>query len=512
MKKIVLLVLILLLLVSCNSNMVDKNLENKLSIDIADNIEEKDEIHKEILSIANMANNFSPIKNSKIIVSKKYTIATLDTELKCSPKFVGTEEFKKRFIKLAYGVTENWIVEGLYGNIFDSDYKDADFGNYYSDNQFSLFGSRFYKEFASVDEIKNLRAASTNLVKFLIENNKKDLLLSNDISIEDISDWAIQNNINLSHQEEIISLMNRFSTSYNTNFILELETVEDKLYVGNFKANYNIEIQNISDEWDTSEKIETMLLEFDINNQKIIEGIKTEANNFYNEYEDVFNNIPTISIIFDKSFHGGKYIENLKVIKLANLGAESHEYVHYLLLGAFHHKNVDVLKPIWLDEGLAAYIDLVHTDAMKFTYDDWDVNNEDNKKTNKVLILNNIDIADKEKNINDRNIKILMNDIAIIPHFQIKGLQISDIPLEYLAYQDGWEMGKGNYIGYFLNQSFNYFLIEKYGLEKLLYLTMEDFNRVSYEGYFGRTYEELKEDWLEYIKDNIKGIELLIEI
>jgi hypothetical protein len=71
-------------------------------------------------------------------------------------------------------------------------------------------------------------------------------------------------------------------------------------------------------------------------------------------------------------------------------------------------------------------------------------------------------------------------------------------------------MGKGNYINYHANSSFLNYLIEEYGLEKLLYLMVEDFSTLTYEEYFGKSYEELKVDWIEYLKKNIKAIELIL--
>ncbi|MDU5082783.1 hypothetical protein [uncultured Tissierella sp.] len=71
-------------------------------------------------------------------------------------------------------------------------------------------------------------------------------------------------------------------------------------------------------------------------------------------------------------------------------------------------------------------------------------------------------------------------------------------------------MGKGNYVNYRTNQSFANYLIQEYGLEKLLYLMVEDFNTLIYEEYFGKSYEELKVDWIEYLKKNIKAIKLIL--
>jgi hypothetical protein len=79
-----------------------------------------------------------------------------------------------------------------------------------------------------------------------------------------------------------------------------------------------------------------------------------------------------------------------------------------------------------------------------------------------------------------------------------------------ISSQNAWPMGAGNHINYRANQSFTNYLIEEYGLEKLLYLMVEDFSTLTYEEYFGKSYEELKVDWIEYLKENIKSIELIL--
>ena len=51
---------------------------------------------------------------------------------------------------------------------------------------------------------------------------------------------------------------------------------------------------------------------------------------------------------------------------------------------------------------------------------------------------------------------------------------------------------------------------EEYGLEKILYLNVADFSQLTYEKVFGKSFEELKTDWIDYLEENIKDIELLL--
>ena len=63
---------------------------------------------------------------------------------------------------------------------------------------------------------------------------------------------------------------------------------------------------------------------------------------------------------------------------------------------------------------------------------------------------------------------------------------------------------------YIVQFSFGPYLIEEYGLEKILYLYVSDLDNLTYKEYFGKTFEELKVDWMNYLKENIKGIESIL--
>ncbi len=63
---------------------------------------------------------------------------------------------------------------------------------------------------------------------------------------------------------------------------------------------------------------------------------------------------------------------------------------------------------------------------------------------------------------------------------------------------------------YFANVSFFGYLVETYGYEKMLYFSVQDFTKITFEEYFGKSYKELESDWKQYLIDNIKGGELLV--
>lgn len=44
----------------------------------------------------------------------------------------------------------------------------------------------------------------------------------------------------------------------------------------------------------------------------------------------------------------------------------------------------------------------------------------------------------------------------------------------------------------------------------MLYLNVADFNGLTYKEVFGKTFKELKVDWMNYLQENIRGIESIL--
>ena len=146
-RKIILLIIITILFTGCSDKKESIKLveassggfkiyeNDNIKIKIADNIDEKESIYKSILKELHKINEFSPIENLEIKISKQYLVPNTENIIKCDAKFIETEEFKKELIKKSYGIYDNWIIEGLYGNIFKQD-KTIDFSKYYIKNYF----------------------------------------------------------------------------------------------------------------------------------------------------------------------------------------------------------------------------------------------------------------------------------------------------------------------------------------------------------------------------------------
>ncbi|WMM24655.1 hypothetical protein RBU61_17265 [Tissierella sp. MB52-C2] len=540
-RKMIFLLIITILLIGCSEKNEKKEpiqlievssggstiyQNDNIKIKIADNTDEKEIIYTSILNELQRIDEFSPIENLEIEISKQYIVPNIDKIIKCDAKFIETEEFKKELIKKSYGIYDNWISEGLYAKIYDIEKKEVDFTTYYSNNEFSLFGARIFKPFVSKEEIESVKSASIDLVEYILKNNKKEELLKNNIEISDIEEWAEEKSIDLSYQREIESLMNRMEV-YDIADKFIINTREE---INGFKID--ISIAEINEQYSTAEKIEQVILKFDRDILALKKGIEKDAPRFYSEYKQILNNVPKIEYIFDTSADGnadGGYImAGTEEIHLRDVNVHAHEYCHLLFHNPFIEEGIVITKPVWLNEGIADYLYGVYSEAYieVMEYNFYKISNfmevletlnlTDNELkelqslyTNllNIYIENNIDINNIEEIAKNQNKRIIENHLRYLSRVkfnQILGSKLNDgsAPLDL--------MNEGNTMNYHKNFSFVNYLIQEYGLEKILYLNVADFSQLTYKETFGKTFEELKVDWTNYLQENIKGIESIL--
>ena len=484
--------------------------DDNIKIKIANNVDEKGSVCKAVQKDLQKINDFSPIKNIEIEISKIYAVPNTDKIIKCDNKFIETEEFKKELIKKSYGIYDNWIAEGLYENIFDIDKKDIDFSKYYENHDFSLFGARFFEPFSSKEEIENIKSASTNLVEYLLKNGKKTELLENNIEISDMENWAKEKNINLDYQRKIESLMNRMEVLNKKGQLV----INTKGEINGFKIDIPC-TGKVNEQYDTAEKIEHIILGFDKDILNIKQGIEKDAPNFYSEYKEVLNDVPKIEYIFEDGPDHGGWTDGYSKIHLWDMIVQPHEYCHVLFNAPFLKNGISITTPSWLGEGIANYLDAAYSEAIierhkrnfSIIKDYHPITIQEQNLLDialKIYQENNIDINNIENIKDDKEKRILVNNVGtLVQSIENRGTELNT-----------YFMGEGNNLSYNENRSFVNYLVEEYGLEKILYLNVADFSQLTYEKtyekVFGKSFEELKIDGIDYLKENIKDIELLL--
>ena len=362
-------------------------------------------------------------------------------------------------------------------------------------------------------------------MEYLLENNKKEELLKNNIKVSDMENW--EKGIDLDYQKEIDSLMNRMEVLEIVNKLI----INTKEEINGFKID--ISTAEINEQYGTARKIEQLILRFDRDILAIKKGIEKDAPKFYSEYKEVLNNIPKIEYIFDTtnsydSIDGGFFSRGTDKINLRDINSHAHEYCHLFFYSPFMEKGINIAKPEWLNEGIANYLDIIYSEAsIKMIEDEF--NNipnytellstqdfaENGLKELKSLcdgllniyIKNDIDINNVEEIAKSKNKRIMKNNLNVL--YRVKFRKILGINSnEGNAPMD--LMNEGDSMDYHKNFSFFNYLVEEYGLERMLYLNVANFDGLTYKEVFGKTFEELKVDWMNYVKENIKGIESIL--
>ncbi len=554
----VMMFLFCILLSGCNSKMKFEKSQDEfnttyknenIEVQIANNVENSEEIFQSIERDLNIINNFEPIEKLTVRVDNKFLKGNDKSGVECNGEFVKTPQFKQLLIANAYDLYDNWKAVGIYGNLFGDEMNvnfvstnandkateqnqgKVDFVSYYRNHNFSLFGAHFFPDFSSEEEIKNLTFASTSLVKYLLDNGKKEKLLKEEISIEDIKPWAEQNNIDLTYLEALYNHINEIRVSNPSEFM--------KLYIDTRRDinGYSMELAAPGEEFDTASELENAIKFFDENIEKHRQLMKEKAPNFYKEYEKPLTQVP--KIIYEINAVGGSnsFDEFDNRVYFTSRSVHLHEYCHYLMKASFENHGIKITKPAWVVEGIDPYLDYYYhlynsKDSMNSYIERNILDIEHFEKTKKeepvrynrlkvyadVLRANFTieELADFDKIYRDEEkykklVHIKYGSALGYPKaYQIFGLTDSRLRAFNLGRHSYPGISEANNQNYYANVSFFGYLVETYGYEKMLYFSVQDFSKITFEEYFGKSYKELDADWKKYLIDNIVDGELLV--
>ncbi len=518
-----------------NTTYKNENIE----VQIANNVENGEEIFQSIERDLNIINHFEPIEKLSIRVDNKFLKGNDKSGVECNGKFVKTPQFKQLLIANAYDLYDNWKAVGIYGNLFADEMNvnfvstnandkateqkhtqnEVDFVSYYQNHNFSLFGAHFFPDFSSGEEIKNLTFASTSLVKYLLDNGQKEKLLKEEISIEDIKPWAEQNNIDLTYLEALYNHINEIKVSNPSAFEkLYLETKRDI-------NGFSIRVTSAEEEYDTATELEQVLVLFDKDIKNNLQVIQAQAPNFYKEYEKALTNVPKVNYIFNSKDNVNS--QSYHEIYLKVLDAQMVEYNHFLLGETFEYYLISLDRPKWIAEGLDIFLGMRYSDGwnMKIFLDaflhnelettHFDENVRRYLKGMREIFEKNIDAQNidgwlAEEGNRNKTIHLLNASGIGFPEHNRLPFFNSDTVFVKKGPQTYHGIDEPNNLNFFAHISFVTYMVERFGLEKMLYLSIKNSKGITFEEYFGKSYKELEADWKQYIVDNIKGGEWLV--
>lgn len=186
------------------------------------------------------------------------------------------------------------------------------------------------------------------------------------------------------------------------------------------------------------------------------------------------------------------------------------EYNHYLLNAVFQHYKVAVERPMWALDGVDSYLNYVYSEGadmeefVKMTM--YSVNEKQNNQWDRIYKISNEVMS---KNVDESNlsqwIKEPRNRQQVFLIFNSLGIRFKDemvlknidIYNKIEAPNDNISVANNNNV--FANYSFCVFMIERYGLEKMLYLGIRTKESTTFEDCFGKRYDALLSEWTQYI-------------
>lgn len=445
-----------------------------------------------------MKNDLKSIEKFNKLINEKIEVYIIDkvffdnsiyvggNKIYCTYDSFENNEYREQLVKAAYSLTEPAIIHGLTGYIFEKNVDIESLKNYYSKSDdisiLGLFGARFYEEWNSEDDLKIAKDTATSLVKYCAENNKKDLVISQNIDNDLRQQWLNSLGISGSYENEYDLDFNVFTFDKSNQY---------SLIVDSDKATYNM----FSFEYlDDSKDVEKFIYRDIQGRKEIIEYLENNApENFKNIQVETK---PVYSYREDIGNARGTYYKNGSITLYDNtsINPHLHEYVHLLC-------NVNDNR--WMAEGLAENLSIsIYKD--NYTLEDWaiDVGNSDSESyvgiAEDYYLNHGGDITYGKW---DGRLLLDARAYAAKKYYSDKGkLEVNSLNLPiYEIYDLSSDSFEGYELSYYEAASFAAYLIDKYSLDTYLSYYIGDLKNGTFEEAFGMSYSKAKEEWISYI-------------
>ncbi|MFC4804944.1 hypothetical protein, partial [Filifactor villosus] len=349
---------------------------------------------------------------------------------------------------------------------------------------------------------------------------KKEDLLHGQVEMQDIEGWAKEEGLDIEYQKQRPSLLEDIEVRYNT---LGKLTVNTRKEIGGF----SITLLTEDETYDEVEELEEILLTFEENIEKNRRTIEKEAPNFYREYREVLDNPKKTIYFFDNTKPTNIYYSTNNEIILEGVWAQMVEYNHKMFEEVSQARNGKVgAASRWLEEGLDPSLTLWYSDELREPYYKAMLNFVRSIEEGAATEVDKKIFAVMEKNfgeLTEEKIRGLLYDddssdklICIIDLIDrnyselLPGLKSKTVYL--------FEENKVGFTGFlepnnynfFENRAFVYYLMKRYGLEKMFYLRVKIGDETSFEEEFGKSLYQLREEWKAYLRENIRDIDKLL--
>lgn len=382
-------------------------------------------------------------------------------------------------------INEPWKLYGLYSLIFEET-KDISFLTEYYTNaddisMLGLFGACFNATFNTSEEIEIAMATATSLTAFILDEYDYSMLLNNNTSIMK-EEWLHSIGVSKSFSYQYEKEYTNFSFSQSCDYPLIIETDD---------ACYNL--IPLEDVLESCKDIEQFIFE-DITGRKII---KDYISNNTTKKSDVILEEKHISYYIGD--FGISSADSSGVIQLDNrIDQNLHEATHLMIK----------TSKKWANEGIAEYMSyfIAHDpyacesiyDFLTYFEDEYNDTTENIPDENLDLIVMDYYVkrGGSYESIEDIDVRLFCDASAFVNLNNEWGATSSRQPIYVVYNLSEEERNCGDELSYVQSCSFVAYLIDNYTFEPFLEYCAND---GTCEDAFGKSYELLNADWIEYL-------------
>jgi len=394
--------------------------------------------------------------------------------------------YREALVRACYNLTEPAIIIGLTEVIFGEPKDDENLISYYNNTEdmsiLGLFGGRFYEGWNTPDEIQIAKDTATSLIKYLVENNGSDYVLSQEIASDNKREWLNSLGIKREYQNDYEGEFDHLTYSDSHKYSLIIKSMD---------ASYNMVPLELVE---NASELENFL-------HKDFEGRKYILNYLKEEAPINFNFIyakvkPDYYFSSSQTTNGSISMPGGRIVLGLNPAAHLHEFTH--IITNLSNSN----GKYWMQEGFAEYLSIVAYPDNYIVEVDFEGLKSDNLpespeywKVAAEYYKNHDGSFDKE-NINRR----LYIDAYAYATLETEGTwRMGYKPISEIYKTAVGSTPEGNEISYIQACSFSAYLIENYTLEKYLGFYIGEEKNLKFVDVFGITYDEAKEKWLTYL-------------
>lgn len=404
----------------------------------------------------------------------------------CTEEEIQDNTYRVALVRACYNLTEPAMMHGLEGYVFGEEPDRDNLREYYSKTEdisvLSLFGARFYEGWNTDEEIRIAKDTATSLVSYLVEQGKEEFILSQAVTAEK-NEWL-----------KSIGVERIYENPYEfaDNLIDFSKSKEYSLIMYSDEANYYLtSIDSLS----TTQAVEEFIYKDYEGRKYILDYLEENApNNFQYIQTDVK---PEYFISSTEPIFGGITVTSGK-ITLWFPFAHLHEYVHVITgLSAGAHK-------LWMNEGLAEYLSrIIYPNNYPVQVDFEGITPDNLPDSPEFYRIGMQYYKDQGGKFPPEEIDRRLYMDAIVYGSALESKVDESVAAGSIARIYGvndFDKEGGNELTYKQAASFTAYLIDEFSLDTYLDYYIGARRGESFEEVFGITYEDAKEDWIEYFQ------------